>query len=49
MDEAIINILDDPMAVSLALRNQYDNVHEKNQKQREMERAVAELQDNSLV
>ena len=30
MDEAIINILDDPMAVSLALRNQYDNVHEKN-------------------
>ena len=35
MDEAIINILDDPMAVSIALRNQYDNVHSKNSKLRE--------------
>ena len=24
MDEAVINILDDPMALSMALRNQYD-------------------------
>lgn len=30
MDEAVINILDDPMALSMALRNQYDLVQKKN-------------------
>ena len=30
MDEAVINILDDPLALSMTLRNQYDQVQQKN-------------------
>ena len=44
MDEAVINILDDPMALSMALRNQYDLVQKKNQLLRQQEKE--ELQGN---
>ena len=31
MDEAVINILDDPMALSMTLKKQYDDVQHKNE------------------
>ena len=34
MDENVISILDDPMALSMTLRNQYDQVQRKNQEMR---------------
>lgn len=30
MDEAVINILDDPMALSMTLKKQYEDVQNKN-------------------
>lgn len=30
MDEAVINILDDPMALSMTLKKQFDDVQNKN-------------------
>ena len=30
MDEAVINILDDPMALSMTLKKQFDDVQTKN-------------------
>ena len=38
MDEAVVNILDDPRALSMTLKNQYDSVTNKNAQLREAER-----------
>ena len=46
MDEAVINILDDPMALSIALRNQYDLVERKNQMLRQQEQAELQQEES---
>ena len=38
MDEAVINILDDPMALSMTLKKQYENVQLKNAVLRQAEK-----------
>ena len=38
MDEAVISILDDPMALSIKLKDQYDQVHARNAQLREAEK-----------
>ena len=38
MDEAVINILDDPMALSMTLKKQYEDVQYKNSALRAVEK-----------
>ena len=48
MDSAVINILDDPMALSIALRNQFDEVQSKNQELRKQEKEKLETELSTL-
>ena len=43
MDEAVINILDDPKALSMTLKKQYDDVQHKNEMLRAEEKEQIKL------